>query len=121
MADHWVVDATLVASSTYRLVRVTSKILQMLRCVADLRCVALVRIGLSFGRFGGATALVFTIHIRYIEASLQDRALKLLEGCSVRLAQVPPVPRSCPDGSKLSGIGSAVAAPKEVEPDESPG
>ena len=120
MADHWVVDATLMASSTHRLVRVTSKILQMLRCVADLRYVALVRISLTCRRLGGAPAPVFTIHIRSIEASLQDRALKLLEGCSVRLARVPPVPRSCPDGSQLSRVGSAVAAHKEVEPDESP-
>ena len=59
-------------------------------------------------------------HILTIQAPRQDRPLKLLEGFLVRHARVPLVPCSCADGLQLSRIGSAVAAHKEVEPDQSP-
>jgi len=79
----------------------------------------------SFRRFGAAIASVLNIHVRYIpvryiQASLQDRALKLLEGCSVGHTQVPSFPCTGSDGSKLGRIASAMAAHQEVKPDESP-
>ena len=80
----------------------------------------LVRIDLSCRRFGVAIARVLNIHIRGIEASLQDRALKTLESCFVQQVRVRSIPRRGPDGSKLSLIASAVEAHQEVEPDESP-
>ena len=79
-----------------------------------------MRIDLSYRRFEVAIAPVLNIHIRCIEASLQDRALKLLEGCPVGHAQVPSVPCSGPDGSKLGRVASAMAAHQEVELDKSP-
>ena len=80
----------------------------------------LMWIGLSCRRFGVAIALVLNVHIRCVQASLQDRALKLLEGCPVNHAQVKSVPGRGPDGSKLGRVASAVAAHQEVEPDKSP-
>ena len=71
------------------------------------------------GRFGVATAPVLNIHIRCIEASFQDRAFQPLEGLCVG-AGVPPVPRSRPYRSKLSGVAPTVVAPQEVEADKIP-
>ncbi len=62
---------------------------------------------------------IFNIRIGCAKASLQDRAFKLLEGCSVRHAVAPPVPRCRPDGSKLSRVAPAVPAHQEVDPDQS--
>ena len=80
----------------------------------------LARIGLLRRRFGVAIAPVLSVHIRSIQASLQDRALKLVEGCSVGHAQIPSVPCSGTNGSKLGRVASAMAAHQEVEPDKSP-
>ena len=80
-----------------------------------------MRIGfLSCRRFGVAAVRIFGIHIRRVEASLQDRAFQLIEGLSVRGVGAPPVLGSGPDGSKLSSVAPAVSAPQEVDPDQSP-
>ncbi len=84
----------------------------------DLLAGLLMRLG-SRGSFGVATPPVFSIHIRCVEASLEDRAFQPLEGLCVG-AGAPAVPRSRPYGSKLSGVAPTAVAPQEVEPDKSP-
>ncbi len=66
------------------------------------------------------TATVFSIHIRCVEASLQDRAFQPLEGLEVGGAEAPPLQGGGADGSKLSGVAPAVPAHQEVEPDKNP-
>ena len=79
-----------------------------------------MRIGLSCRGLGVAITPLFIFRIRCLEAFLQDRALKLLEGCSVHHAQVRSVTCGGPDGSQLGCVASAVTAHQEVEPDKSP-
>ncbi len=84
----------------------------------DVLAGLLMRLGFR-GRFGVATAPAFSIRIRCIEASLEDRAFQPLEGLSIR-AGAPPVPGCRPYRSKLSGVAPTVVALQEVDPDKSP-
>ncbi len=81
----------------------------------------LVRIGLSScRRFRVEAVRVFSIHIRCVEASFQDRAFQPLKGLEVGGAEPPPLQGGGADGSKLSGVAPTVVAPQEVDPDENP-
>jgi len=80
-----------------------------------------VRIGsLSCRRFGVAAVRIFSIHIRRVDASLEDRAFQPLKGLEVGGAEAPPLQGGGADGPKLSGVAPTVVAPHEVEPDKNP-
>ena len=80
-----------------------------------------MRIGsLSCRRFGVAAMRIFSIHIRRVDASLEDRAFQPLKGLEVGGAEAPPLQGGGADGPKLSGVAPTVVAPHEVEPDKNP-
>ncbi len=63
---------------------------------------------------------ILSIHIRRVDASLQDRAFQSLKGLEFGGAEAPPLQGGGADGSKLSGVAPTVGAPDEVEPDKNP-